>query len=270
MTRYEAVHDELLGLWTQLAIALIAPTCIVAIAVGYVTHAGVAVLGCVVLSPFVFHFLWRALCDSYRSLIKRTSELTQEVETLRRRIRELFAEYPERQKGQLFKTAYELNGRTVRELEEALSVGMFRERREVFVTAFMRNGVAVRVTASIGSSRRCRASDDPKMWWLHLVRHKCDELRQYHNHPVYTGETSASETDIQSTKDLRVLLGTHYPKLRSLILCWNRFGEWKVFEYDEKGRCWLDAEFDVATGSRSIMPKCLSLTTDLETDQSGA
>ncbi len=66
MTRYEAIHDELFGLRTQLAIALIAPTCVVAVVVGYLSEiaGAIAVLGSVVVSPFAFHFLWRLLFEN--------------------------------------------------------------------------------------------------------------------------------------------------------------------------------------------------------------
>ena len=52
-----------------------------------------------------------------------------------------------------------------------------RERREVFVTAFMRAGVAVRVTASIGSPYKCAAADNPARWAQHVDRLGCDQIR---------------------------------------------------------------------------------------------
>ena len=152
----------------------------------------------------------------------------------------------ERQQGEHFKKAYELAGRPLRELEEALSVGMFRERREVFVTAFMRQGIAVRVTASIGSPMRCSAADNPARWKEHVERLGCDEIRQYHNHPVHNGHTAPSRTDIRTSKTLRKLLSPHGHRLRSLIICWNPAREWRVFEHDTTGRHWLHFEFDAA------------------------
>jgi hypothetical protein len=139
-----------------------------------------------------------------------------------------------------------IRGRSVRDLEEALSVGMFRERREVFVTAFMRGGVAVRVTASIGSPFRCSAADNPARWKEHVEKLGCDEIRQYHNHPVHNGSTGPSPLDVKTSGALKVILGPHGTKLRSLIVCWNSLREWKVFEYDEAGRHSLHFEFDAA------------------------
>ncbi len=137
-------------------------------------------------------------------------------------------------------------GRLLRELEEALSVGMFRERREVFVTAFMRRGIAVRVTASIGSPMRCSAADNPARWKEHVERLGCDEIRQYHNHPVHDGHTSPSRTDVRTSKTLRTLLGLHGTRLRSLDHLLEQGPEWKVFEHDTSGKHWLHFEFDAA------------------------
>jgi hypothetical protein len=123
---------------------------------------------------------------------------------------------------------------------------MYREQREVFVTAFMRRGVAVRVTASIGSPYCCSAADNPARWRDHIERLGCDEIRQYRNHPVHNGSTSPSPTDVKISESLKVLLGPHNAKLRSLIICWNSIREWKVFEYDEAGRYWIHFEFDAA------------------------
>ncbi|MGH7219210.1 MAG: hypothetical protein ACREI1_02620 [Nitrospiraceae bacterium] len=123
---------------------------------------------------------------------------------------------------------------------------MFRERREVFVTAFVRRGVAVRVTASIGSPFRCSAADNPARWKDHVERLGCDEIRQYHNHPVHNGSTRPSAADIKSSGTLKLLLGPHGSKLHSLIICWNGLREWKVFEYDEAGQHSLYFEFDAA------------------------
>jgi hypothetical protein len=111
-------------------------------------------LAALLLLPVPLHFLWRSLFPAYRTRALRCTAIRGELAKLDQRITAIFAGYRERQQGEHFKKAYELAGRPLRELEEALSVGMFRERREVFVTAFMRQGIAVRVTASIGSIRR--------------------------------------------------------------------------------------------------------------------
>jgi hypothetical protein len=228
------------------------PTAATAVLVLYAADTGAAKalagLATLVLLPLVLHQVWRFAIPAYRRWADRSSQIRAEIEDLRTRIATVFATYRERRKRERFKQAYELTGRSVRGLEEALSVGMYRERREVFVTAFIRGGVTVRVTASIGSPFRCAASDDPARWRDHVERLGCDEVRQYHNHPVHTGSTRPSPTDVRTAAALRSVLGPHGDKLRSLIICWNGLREWKVFEHAGDGRHWLHFEFDAAAG----------------------
>jgi hypothetical protein len=165
------------------------PTLVTAITLAFSAddfRTGLAlVLAALLLLPVPLHFLWRSLWPGYRARAARCAAIRRELRQLDQRISAIFAGYRGRQQGEHFKKAYELAGRPLRELEEALSVGMFRERREVFVTAFMRQGIAVRVTASIGSPMRCSAADNPARWKEHVERLGCDEIRQYHNHPVH-------------------------------------------------------------------------------------
>jgi hypothetical protein len=120
-----------------------------------------AALGSLIVLPLILHRVWRFIFPTYRAWSDRSAHIRAEIADLQRRIAAVFNKHRERQKGERFKQAYNLMGRSVRDLEEALSIGMFRERREVFVTAFMRGGVTVRVTASIGSPFRCSAADNP-------------------------------------------------------------------------------------------------------------
>jgi hypothetical protein len=253
MTRYDALYSELVGLRARLTAATVIPAALIAVAVvveitdAKVTLASIA-LGLVALFtvPLVLHRLWRMLFGRYRRWSDRDIQIKAEIAALRQRISAIFDKYRERTKGERFKAAYDLTGKTIQELEESLAVGMYRERREVFVTAFMRAGVAVRVTASIGSPYRCAAADDPSRWIRHIERLQCDEIRQYHNHPEHNGKTRPSPVDFRTSRSLKSLLGSHGAKLRSLIICWNGICEWKVFEHDHEQKCWLRFEFDVA------------------------
>jgi hypothetical protein len=250
MSRYELLQTELGPLTRRQHVAIMLPTVIAAVSLGlsasnYRSGLGLA-LAALLLLPLPLHFLWRVLFRAYRNGSDRRTVIRHELRALDRRVAAIFAGYRERQQGEPFKKAYELAGRPVRELEEALSVGMFREQREVFVTAFMRQGIAVRVTASIGSPMRCSAADNPARWKEHFERLGCDEIRQYHNHPVHAGHTSPSRTDVRTSKTLRKLLAPHGTRLRSLIICWNAAREWKVFEHDTNGKHWLHFEFDAA------------------------
>ncbi len=250
MSKYETLHQELGPLLTRQLLAVMAPAGLLGIALIAMTDSlGFGLTGTLailVILPLLLHPLWRVLFPAYRCRADRRTAIRRELRSLERRITTIFAGYRQRQQGEHFKKAYELAGRPVRDLEEALSVGMFRERREVFVTAFMRQGIAVRVTASIGSPMRCSAADNPARWKEHVERLGCDEIRQYHNHPVHHGHTSPSRTDIRTSKTLRTLLGPHGTRLRSLIICWNAAREWKVFEHDTTGKHWLHFEFDAA------------------------
>lgn len=237
----------------RLTVATVVPAALIAVGVTIGTAGPKVTLTSIVLGvlalfalPLVLHFFWRATFGKYRLWSDREIQIKVEIAQLRRRIEAIFDNYRERAKGERFKAAYDLTGKTVKALEESLSVGMFRERREVFVTAFMRAGVAVRVTASIGSPYRCRPADDPARWVDHIERLQCDEIRQYHNHPEHNGKTRPSSKDFRTSRSLKSLLGSHGAKLRSLIICWNGIREWKVIEHDHEQKYWLCSEFDAA------------------------
>ena len=244
---------ELTGLRMRLTAASVLPSVLIAYLVAtqmmsakvtpFFFGLGITVL---FIAPLILHRVWRSLFAPYRQWSDKEIQIKAEIAKLRQRIAAIFDKYRERAKGEQFKAAYDLAGKAVPELEESLSIGMFRERSEVFVTAFMRVGVAVRVTASIGSPYRCSAADDPRRWVQHVERLKCDEIRQYHNHPVHNGKTQPSSTDFRTSRSLKALLGSHAPKLRSLIICWNGIQEWKVIEYDDEQKYWLSFEFDAA------------------------
>ncbi|MEX0385993.1 hypothetical protein [Spiribacter onubensis] len=199
-----------------------------------------------VLTPVSLHALLLLGSVKYRVAWRRSCQVRAERIRLQQALADRFDAFRVRARGESFKKAYGLAGRDMRSLEEALAVGMYRERREVFVTAFMRSGVVVRVTASIGSSYRCRPADDPAKWRDHVDRLRCDEVRQYHNHPVHEGSTTPSDGDIRSSRQFERLLGPHASKLRSFIICWNRVGEWRVIEYNARNEHWMHYEFDIA------------------------
>lgn len=179
MSHYEGLRAELRELQRRQAVAVCAPA--LAAALLFVLFAGrgpatiLAALPGFALLPLVLHPLWRLAFPAYRTWSDRSSCIRTEIAGLRKRVQGVFGKYRERRKGEQFKLAYDLTGRTVRDLEEALSVGMFREQREVFVTAFVSRGVALRVTASIGSPFRCSAADNPALWSAHAERLDCDE-----------------------------------------------------------------------------------------------
>ena len=253
MSRYDVIQKELAGLrLRQGATAVIPATLVVvflameALPVRSPVLLLTMILVAIPMAAFMFHHAWKAVLPAYRQWATRSAQIGQEIARLRARVVTIFDSYRERSKGEAFKKAYALAGKSVAQLEEALAVGMYRERREVFVTAFMRDGVAVRVTASIGSPYRCAAADNPARWAEHVDRLGCDEIRQYHNHPAHNGTTRPSPTDFRTSGSLRRMLGAHGPKLKSLIICWNTLREWKIFEHDDDRQHWLCCEFDAA------------------------
>jgi hypothetical protein len=162
----------------------------------------------------------------------RIQTIDLELSALRAAVEQVGAPYRAREKGQQFKAAYQLQGRAVASLEEALGIGMRREGREVFVTAFMRAGVAVRVTAALGSATSCGPADRPTTWAATARRLGCDEIRQYHNHPGISRHNGPSRADRITCYQLATVLGEAAPLLRHLIVYWNEVHEWKVLEYD--------------------------------------
>jgi hypothetical protein len=196
--------------------------------------------------PLGFQFVIKHLFPRYRTLQDELHKVQSEVSSLRRSVNAVYDKYSRRNKGEHFKRAYELVGKTTKDCEERLAVGMNREQKEVFVTCFLKADEVVRVTASIGSVFRCSASDDPRRWKQHIERLSCDEISQYHNHPISNNRTSPSPVDYKTSLSLKQILGHHGNKLRSFIVYWNEIREWRIMEYDEKCKHWLIYEFDIA------------------------
>jgi hypothetical protein len=172
------------------------------------------------------------------------AEIETEAESIKKRVTDIYSRYPRRKHAERFKDAYELRGLARPQLEEALAVGMHHEQREIFVTCFMRSGVAQRVTATIGSPRRCSNSDNIANWKDHYERLDCDEILQYHNHSVITNSTEPSPQDFHSARLLANVLGPLAPRCHSLLLYWNQALEWRLIEYDAQGTYRIIREFD--------------------------
>jgi hypothetical protein len=210
-------------------------------------------LGTVVACIPLLHFWYQWAVPRYQMSVAEAQEFRIEIANLQQKFLAVQSRYSRRRKGQQFKNAYDLCGKRLSSLEESLGVGMRLEKKEVFVTAFMKEGVAVRVTAAIGSARRCAPADDPSQWRMHVQRLNCDEIRQYHSHPVYAGKTEPSQPDYNTHQVLRTLLREHEEKLRSFIVYWNEVGEWRILEYNDRGYC-THFEFDVSNSSAGDLP----------------
>lgn len=194
---------------------------------------------------FFVKFAIRQVVSPYKALLDEIDKIKLEANSLTHSVDAVYNKYRLRNKGEQFKRAYDLIGKGINECEEILAVGMCREQKEVFVTCFIREKEVVRFTASIGSPFSCSPSDDPRRWKQHLERMNCDEIRQYHNHPVWNNHTCPSFNDHQSSQQYKQILMNHNNKLRSFIIYWNEIREWRIMEYDGNGNHWLTYEFDV-------------------------
>lgn len=123
------------------------------------------------------------------------------------------------------------NGNGIPDFERRLVIGMRNERREVWVAAFCRGQQVARVTATMGSARRCRPSDDVARWPARARELACSEIRQYHNHPGSYRRASPSQRDCESSRVLEKLLDGSGIKLRSYLVFWNEIGEYRIVEY---------------------------------------
>jgi hypothetical protein len=254
MTKYEKIHDEINKIRKKRAVILLFPSAAISLISIFISdylyievagQIGIALLTLFVTGLF-FDFIFKHYFASYKNYSLRSKEIIKEILVLRDKINKIYGKYQGREKGQQFKKAYELSGRSVEQFEEAVSVGMLKEKNEVFVTAFMRNGTVVRVTAAVGNPGSCSPADNPLKWKEHIEKLKCEGIRQYHNHPTLSGKTRPSPDDCRSHKAFIGYLESYGDKFRSFIVFWNNIGEWKIMEYDDAGKYWLVKELDVS------------------------
>ncbi len=259
MSRYDSLRKRLNKLQVLKRSVIFIPSLTVIVVV--VVHAwdrlslwqtlSLCSIGLLVL-PFVFSFAFKLIIPTYRRLLAELHKVESEVKQLRSSVQAIYDKYRGRNKGERFKRTYELVGKGIKECEERLAVGMSREHKEVFVVCFMKGAEVVRVTASIGSVMRCSPSDNPYRWVEHIERLGCTEIRQYHNHPTTNNRTSPSPFDYKTASSMKQLLGRHGNKLKSYIIYWNQINEWRILEYDERGKHWMAYELDIAAQPHSL------------------
>ena len=137
-----------------------------------------------------------------------------------------------RPKNVRFKIYYGLTeSQAIDEFEHKMVTGMFCEEREIFVTAFCRDGQVERVTASMGSDRQCSNSDRICEWANHVKRLNCTEIRQYHNHPNCLGRKSISNRDMTTHQQLSEYLDNYGIQFHSFLIYANYFKGWVIQEY---------------------------------------
>jgi DNA repair protein RadC len=200
----------------------------------------------ILLGPALLRSLLEIFSQRYRRFSRTYSELKATTRGLSEQVQKIYDAHPPRRKGKQFKTAYALNGRDLADFERAMAIGMKFEAKEVFVTAFLRQGKVVRVTASIGSPFRCSAADNPRLWSGHYLRLGCDEIRQYHNHPDYRNHSEPSRQDRRSNAQLQGILEPSDIKLQSFVVYWNEIGEWRTLRYDSNQLTKLEFAYDAS------------------------
>lgn len=110
----------------------------------------------------------------------------------------------EKKRRYAFKKLYDLDRvQPIDEFERKMIDGMHREGREVFVTAFVRDGYVLRVTATIGSKFACHPSDDVTLWGQKARDLGATRIRQYHNHPDIFGRSWPSRQDKLTHRTLK-------------------------------------------------------------------
>lgn len=254
MSRYDTLRSELGRIRRSQLVAVAVPTAIVAGVSTLISlqHSTGSFAFCVLVValfvlPILLHHLYSGTFVSYARMLSRAKEIEPELRSLRQTVDHIYEGYSRREKGQQFKQAFDLRGRSIASLEEALGVGMHFERNEIFVTAFITKGIATRVTASIGSAFKCSAADDPSRWREHVTRLGCEEVRQYHSHPDHNNKTEPSSVDYRTCQRIKELLREHADKLHSFIVYWNEIREWRIIEYDENQKYWLSTALDAST-----------------------
>jgi hypothetical protein len=169
-----------------------------------------------------------------------------EIKRLSQRVAEFYESVPKRSFRGLFKKHYDLNGKTLKEFERLLAIGMRHERREVWVAAFCRGEVVTRVTATIGSAYRCGPSDDLSKWPVHAQNLHCNSIRLYHNHPGSCRSTNPSPEDRRTARVIGELLADAGLHFSSYIVFWNEIGEYRITKYEDDGSQRLVQIFDAA------------------------
>jgi hypothetical protein len=75
------------------------------------------ILAAIPAASLLFHHIWKVVLPVYRRWMTRSEEIGQEIVTLRARVTTIFDGYRERTKGEAFKKAYSLVGKSVAQLE---------------------------------------------------------------------------------------------------------------------------------------------------------
>jgi DNA repair protein RadC len=137
-----------------------------------------------------------------------------------------------RRRASPFKERYDLNRcQPIPEFERKLARAMFAEVKEVFVTAFCTENEVLRVTATIGTTYRCRPSDRVDLWGQRAVQLQATQVRQYHNHPHIRGRSKPSRQDYRSNKSMRSRVEPYGIRFHGFLIYKPWLGRYTIKEY---------------------------------------
>lgn len=212
------------------------------------------VLGVIIAIPIPALMIYELIIlifDSYNSTSKNEHNQIKQIRTkiqgFEHQMIDIYEAFPRRSKGARFKNFHELRWSSVNQIEELLPKAMFNEHREVSVTIFVRNNIAVRAAANLGNLGSVRSTDNVLKWGKYARDNGCSEVLDYHNHPGRSTHFGQSAQDLVFFENNKRRLGAAGVGFRCFIICWNVHWEWKIIEYGPENTDGLIIkEYDVA------------------------
>lgn len=202
------------------------------------------------IPSLIIYELVIVIFDSYNSTSKdehdQIKAIRREIKGFEQKMLSLYEAFPRRSKGARFKNFHELKSSTVDQIEELLPKAMHNEHREVSVTIFVRNNIAIRAAANLGNLGSVRPTDNVFKWGKYARDNACSEVRDYHNHPGRSTNFGPSDQDLVFFENNNRRIGAEGVVFRCFIICWNAHWEWKLMEYGTENPCGLIVkEYDV-------------------------
>lgn len=191
-----------------------------------------------------------SIYDSRNTISKHEHDqikaIRKEIKGFEQKMLSIYEAFPRRTKGARFKNFHELKSSTVDQIEELLPKAMYNEHREVSVTLFIKNNIAIRAAANLGNLASVRTTDNVFKWGKYARDNGCSEVRDYHNHPGRSTSFGPSAQDLVFFENNRKRVNAVNVVFRCFIICWNLHSEWKIIEYSANNPSGLIVkEFDV-------------------------
>lgn len=176
-----------------------------------------------------------SIYDSHNSISKdehdQIKAIRREIKDFQQKMLSIYEVFPRRSKGARFKNFHELKSSTVDQIEGLLPKAMYNEHREVSVTIFIKNNIAIRAAANLGNLASVRTTDNIFKWGKYSRDNNCSVVRHYHNHPGRSTDFGPSDQDLVFFENNKRRLDAAGVVFRCFIICWNVHWEWKLIEY---------------------------------------